>query len=93
MKRMLGVLTLGLALAVPAIFAQAAGEGGGLEVWKWVNFALLVAGLGYLIGKNAGPFFAARSRKIREDMAQAEEMWKAAEARAKEVDRKLASLE
>ena len=92
---MLRVLTLGLALAVPAIFAQEqpAGEEGGLEVWKWVNFALLVAGLGYLTGKNAGPFFAARSRKIREDMAQAEEMWKAAEARAREVDRKLSSLE
>jgi F-type H+-transporting ATPase subunit b len=89
------VLVIGLVLAVPAIFAQEQAEGGegGLEVWKWVNFALLVAGLGYLVAKNAGPFFEARSRQIREDMAQANEIWKAAEARANEVERKLASLE
>lgn len=94
MKRFFQVAAVGLMLAVPALFAQenAAGESG-LDLWKWINFVLLAGGLGYLIGKNAGPFFEARSRKIREQMSQAQELWTSAEARATEVDRKLASLE
>ena len=95
MKQFFRVATLGLALAVPAILAQEQGEAGagGQEIWVWINFLLLAAGLGYLIVKHAGPFFAARSRQIREEMAKAEGMWKDAEARASEVEHKLASLE
>lgn len=95
MRRFLRVSIIGLALAIPAAFAQeqAAGGEGGLEIWKWVNFALLVIGLGYLVVKNAGPFFDARTRQIQEDMTKANQMWKAAEARATEVERKLAMLE
>lgn len=95
MRRFFRVLTIGLVLATPIIFAQEQTEGGegGLEIWKWANFIVLVVGLGYLVVKNAGPFFDARSKKIREDMAQADEMWKAAEARTAEVERKLATLE
>ena len=95
MKRFFRALTVCLVLAVPALVGQEKQEGaeGGLKVWQWANFVLLVAGLGYLVGKNAGPFFEARSRKIREEMAQAHELWKSAEARVSEVERKLATLE
>ncbi|HEY1239647.1 MAG TPA: ATP synthase F0 subunit B [Bryobacteraceae bacterium] len=94
MRRAAQLLTLALVLLVPAVFAQEnASDESRLDPWKWANFVVLAAGLGYLIAKNAGPFFDARTKKIREDMAQAEEMWKAAEARAAEVDRKLAGLE
>jgi F-type H+-transporting ATPase subunit b len=101
MKRAFFVLLLGLALLTPVAFSQnetggkaseAAGEGN-LEVWRWANFVLLVAGLGYLAAKFGGPFFQARSRKIRQDMVDAEEERKAAEKRAAEVDRRLANLE
>jgi F-type H+-transporting ATPase subunit b len=68
-------------------------EGGGLEAWKWVNFVVLAGGLGYLVGKSAGPLFAARSRKIRQDMLDAEDARQEAEARVAEVDRRLADLE
>ena len=50
-------------------------------------------GLGYLIGKNAGPFFTGRSQQIRKDMQEAQEARRQSEARAAEVDRRLASLE
>jgi F-type H+-transporting ATPase subunit b len=74
--------------------AKEGGEhGSNVELWKWANFALLAGALGYLIGKNAGPFFASRSKQIRSDMAEAEATRKDAEARAAEVDRRLASLE
>jgi F0F1-type ATP synthase membrane subunit b/b' len=46
-----------------------------------------------LIGKKGGPFFATRSTKIRQDMIDAGDVRKQAEARAAEVDRRLANLE
>jgi F-type H+-transporting ATPase subunit b len=73
--------------------AEQSGEGEGMEGWKWANFAVLAVGLGYLIGKNAGPFFAARSQKIRQEMTEAEAVRREAEERAAAVSRRLASLE
>jgi len=63
------------------------------DVWRVVNFAIMAGAVGYLIVKNAGPFFAARSRKIREEMIQGEDARQEAERRAAEVDRRLANLE
>jgi F-type H+-transporting ATPase subunit b len=73
--------------------SPAAADHGKLEMWKWANFLVLAAGLGYLIGKNAGPFFAGRSQQIRKDMLEAQESRRQAEARAAEVDRRLSTLE
>jgi F-type H+-transporting ATPase subunit b len=64
----------------------------GLEPWKWVNFAILVGALGWLIGKNAGPFFASRSQQIRKGIADAEQIRLEAEARVAAVDAQLANL-
>jgi F-type H+-transporting ATPase subunit b len=66
---------------------------GGLELWKWANFLVLAGGLGYLVGKNAGPFFSARSHQIRKDMVEAQEARREAETRAADVDRRLAALD
>jgi F-type H+-transporting ATPase subunit b len=73
--------------------AHAAEEEGSMDVWKWANFLLLAGALGYLIGKNAGPFFAARSAGIRKDMETSLAQRKDAEMRAAEVERRLANLE
>jgi F-type H+-transporting ATPase subunit b len=67
------------------------GKGPGI-IWKWANFAVLAGGLGYLIGKNAGPFFSARTQQIRKDMVDSQEARRQAEAQAAEVDRRLAAL-
>lgn len=109
MKRLILALGLALAVAPALTFAQEAektaehksaesheggekGEGH-LEIWKWVNFLILAGGLGYLLGKNAGPFFKNRSESIRKDMEVSLRQKQEAEARAAEVDRRLASLE
>jgi F-type H+-transporting ATPase subunit b len=63
-----------------------------LLVWRWANFLLLAAGIGYIGAKSGGPFFAARSRHIRKDMLEAAEVRKEAEERAAAVDRKLDNL-
>ncbi|HUI81147.1 MAG TPA: ATP synthase F0 subunit B [Bryobacteraceae bacterium] len=60
---------------------------------KWANFLLLAGGLAYLIKKNGGPFLAERSRKIQEDIREADAVRQDAERRAAEVDRRLATLE
>lgn len=62
-------------------------------IWPWANFAILAAGLGYLIAKKGGPFFAARSLSIRQGIADAEKIRADAEATAAEVDRRLSGLE
>nr|Q02BU5.1 RecName: Full=ATP synthase subunit b; AltName: Full=ATP synthase F(0) sector subunit b; AltName: Full=ATPase subunit I; AltName: Full=F-type ATPase subunit b; Short=F-ATPase subunit b [Candidatus Solibacter usitatus Ellin6076] len=73
--------------------AHAAEEEGSMDIWKWANFLILAGGLGYLVGKNAGPFFAARSAGIRKDMENSLAQQKDAEARAADVDRRLANME
>src|SRR5438874_7730040 len=102
MKRPVQILLLlGLAAMAPRAFAQeekasekpeSFGEKYELEL-KWVNFLILAGGLGYLIGKHAGPFFAARSSSIRKDMVESEQQRQEAEARGAEVERRLANLE
>jgi len=61
--------------------------------WGWANFALLAGGLGYVIKKNAGPYFAKRSLEIRKGMADAEAARAASDAKVAEVDRRLANLQ
>jgi F-type H+-transporting ATPase subunit b len=87
------ILCFTAALCLAAAKEGGEAEGGSLQIWKWANFVVLAGGLGYLIGKNAGPFFAVRSLKIRKDMIDAGDLRKEAEARAAEVDRRLANLE
>jgi len=103
MKRLaFAALMVGLAVLAPApraSAAEAAGESASgetkepSEIWKWANFALLAAGLGYLIGKNAPAFFADRSRKIVKDIDDARRFGEEAEARAAAVEGRLANLE
>src|SRR3954453_13964482 len=73
--------------------AHAAEEEGSMDIWKWANFLILAGGLGYLVGKNAGPFFAARSAAIRKDMQESLAQRKDSEARAADVERRLAHIE
>ena len=91
MKRFATLALMVCFMAAPIFAAEK--EEGGLQVWKWANFVVLAGGLGYLIGKKGGPFFAARSVKIRQDIVDAGEAREQAEARAAEVDRRLANLE
>jgi len=72
--------------------SEGAGEGPS-PLWAWANFVMLAGALGYMAVKKGRPWFAARSQEIRKGIAQAEEIRAEAEARAREVDRKLAGLQ
>jgi len=87
---------LGFVLSVCAFAQEAGGQaqdpGDPWLMWKWVNFAILAAGLGYLIVKNAGPFFSSRTASIQKGIAEAAKLKQEAEAKAAEMERKMARL-
>jgi F-type H+-transporting ATPase subunit b len=60
--------------------------------WKWANFAILIAGLGYLIGRNAGPFFRSRSEEIQRGIEESTRARVEAEARAAEIEARVSNL-
>ena len=60
--------------------------------WKWANFALLAVLLGWLISKNAGPFFRSRSEAIASGIAESARTRQEAEARASEIERRVSNL-
>ena len=62
------------------------------ELWKWPNFVILAALLGYLIRKNGAPLLAARSQQIRQGLAAGENARIEAEARVASVQAKIANL-
>src|SRR5258708_23375026 len=61
-------------------------------IWKWANFAILAAGLGYLMNKHMPPMFRARTTEIKKDIAEAQAIKKDAEARAAAVDARVQAV-
>jgi F-type H+-transporting ATPase subunit b len=61
--------------------------------WKWANFGLLAAALGFLAGKQAPGFFRSRTEDIQQGIAEATRLKEEAEARLAEVRLQLKNLE
>jgi F0F1-type ATP synthase membrane subunit b/b' len=100
MRRARLAIILGLALAPFALPQEhAAGSEAAAEagdpwiVWKWVNFAILAAGLGYLIAKNAPAYFQSRTDEIRKSLDEAAREAKDAEAKAAGIELRLSGLQ
>ncbi len=92
-------LTLTFAALLMAAALEAAGqpknpeeESDRLLPWKVANFALLAGGLGYVIYKKGGPFFAARTESIRRGLDDAARASREAQERYAEMERRLAGL-
>lgn len=60
--------------------------------WKWVNFAILAGGLGYLCAKMFPPFFKSRTEAIQQGIREAQAIKKDAERRAADMDARMAAL-
>jgi len=71
----------------------AAGAGDPWLLWKWVNFVILFAGLGYLISKSAGAYFRSRTASIQKSIAESARQRKEAEASVAEIASKLGALD
>jgi F-type H+-transporting ATPase subunit b len=100
-RRATFALALGLAFASYALPQEApaaaqtkeAEQGDPWIWWKWANFAILAAGLGYLIGKNVPPLFRKQSEEIQSALAEAAKIKQEAAAYAAGVEARLASLQ
>jgi len=82
-------LAAGSALAAEA---ESGGHGANTALWKSLNFAVLAAGIGYLLYKAGRPFLRSRTSEIQRAIAEAARLRQEAEARAAEMDRRLANL-
>ncbi len=81
-------------LALPAFAAEHGGEHAEPSIlWKWANFVILVAVLGYLINKHAGAFFRSRTAEIQSGLTEAARMRETAERQVSEIERRVANLE
>jgi F-type H+-transporting ATPase subunit b len=92
-------LLLLTAFSVAALLGQeaaheAAAEAHGPSIWwKWANFALLAAALGYLGSKHLGPFFTARSTRIQSGLVEAQKLRETSEARVRDIEKKVANID
>lgn len=78
------------------VFAEEHGSSGGhgdsSAMWKWINFGFLAAAIVYAVAKYAPPFFRQRTADIQKSILEAKRIREEADARAAEVDRKLANI-
>lgn len=65
----------------------------GFEAWKFLNLAIFVAFMIYVLKKPLGAAFAAKREEIRSELIKAEEEKAAANAKLTEVEGKLAQLD
>jgi F0F1-type ATP synthase membrane subunit b/b' len=99
MKRWLWIGLFVVVTLTPAYSAQIAksermeeAETEKLAGWKWANFALLVAGLGYFFVKKAPAFFNARTEEIQKAIKDATGLKMDADFRSSEIDKRMATL-
>jgi len=60
---------------------------------KWLNFAILAGGIGFLAIKLGGPALKAQQKGILDDMSQAARRAEATAAQAAEIEKKIGNLE
>lgn len=96
MRTILRLLPTALLLAIGMLAAEH-GEShdshASIDLWKSVNFVLLAAGLGWLMHKFLGKYFRQRTEDIQQGIVGARKEREEAEARAAEMDRRMANLE
>ena len=61
--------------------------------WKWANFLILAGVLGYLINKNAGAMYRGQAEAIRRSITEAAKAKQDAEARAAQIENRLAGIQ
>ena len=81
------------AVRVSALFAAEDTAPGHEELLKWINFAILIAALGYFLRKPLGSFFTDRLGSIRKGLDEGRRALEASEARLAAIEEKLRNFE
>jgi F-type H+-transporting ATPase subunit b len=93
------IAALFFALLLTATSAQAAEEGANAatqhanEIFKWINFAIVAAAVGWLFVKKTPPFFRGNAEKISSAITTATAAKAEADRRLREAEGKLARLQ
>lgn len=64
-----------------------------LTFYKWINFAVLLLGLGYLVAKFMLPALTERAREIEKALVDSRKAVQSAEARIAELNKKLSNFD
>jgi F0F1-type ATP synthase membrane subunit b/b' len=91
-------LAVFLVFACAAFAAEEGGAakrhvGGDYLPQKWINFAILAGGIGFLAVKMGGPAFRAKKQGILDGLAEGTRRAEAAAEKAAEIDRHMAGLQ
>jgi F-type H+-transporting ATPase subunit b len=90
-------LALFLVFTCAAFAAEESGaakqEGGDRLLQKWLNFAILAGGIGYLAVKVGGPAFRSKKQEILDGLSEGARRAEAAAEKAAEIDRRMAGLQ
>jgi F-type H+-transporting ATPase subunit b len=98
-RRLQVFATVLFALLIAVLSVHAAEEGGNAaqertnEIFKWINFAILAAGLLWLFGKVLPPKFCANADSISSAITKATAVKVEADRQLREAEQKLARLE
>jgi F0F1-type ATP synthase membrane subunit b/b' len=97
MRRLIWVAVLGAGLCLGQESTQPKNETketseDPLAVWKWANFVILIAGLGYLVAKSVPSMMRSRTEDIQKGIAEAQKVKLDAEKRAADMEARLARL-
>ena len=76
----------------PAAEQETEAESPVRTVWKWVNFAVLFGGLGYLLKKPAKEFFDSRKADIASGLERAQKAQEEAAQRMSQIEQRLGKL-
>lgn len=91
---LLAVMAAALAMASPESAGHGGEHGGDPYIgYKWFNFAILAAGLGFLIVKTGLPALRGQQSAILKQLEQAQKRAAEAERHTKAVEEKVAGLE
>jgi F0F1-type ATP synthase membrane subunit b/b' len=84
-------------MSLPALAAEAAKEDPAASttglIFRWLNFALVFGGIGYLIAKHGGAFFRANARAIAASITEAQASKAQADRELHEVETKIARFD
>jgi F-type H+-transporting ATPase subunit b len=83
--------------ALPALAAEAAEEDPSAAatglIFRWLNFALVFGGIGYLLAKHGGAFFQSNAKTIAASITEASAAKAEADSHLREVEAKFARID
>lgn len=93
MKRLPALAFLLLILSVSALANEEGGHHEPPVIYKWINFGILAAGIGFVAIKTGGPFLAKRAKDIAVALDAASRVKAEAEAQVAEITRRISNLD